>query len=284
MAALLLDGAVGTALMAKINARGIEEHDPVWAFNMRYPEVVRELAAEYQQAGADIIQANTFTANRQSVGHFSNYAVTDVVREAMILAKDAVKGTSTKVAAAAGALSTLLKPYGTLTPEECDAIYMEQLEPAIKEGADCIFLLTFMDLAMMKIAAQAALRFGVPVYCSMTFEKRRRTIMGNTVKQVVDTLGPLGVSGVGMNCSLGPAESMEVIREYRELTDMPLFFKPNSGKPVVSSDGTTTQPYTAERFAEEVSPALDFVSFVGGCCGTDVAYTRALRQAIDSRG
>lgn len=283
MAVTLLDGAYGTALMAKINARGIEDHDPVWAFNLRYPDVVSELAAEYAAAGSEIVQANTFTANRHSVGHFSDYQVADVVREGVLLAKEGVKGTGAKVSVDVGALSMLLKPYGTLTAEECEAIYREQIEPGVKAGADLIFLETFIDLSMMEIAAKAALSYGVPVFCSMTFEKRRRTIMGNSVRQIVKTLEPLGIAAVGMNCSMGPAESLEVIREYHEMTSLPLIFKPNSGKPIVAADGSMTQPYTAEQFVEEVRPALDFVSYVGGCCGSDVSYIRALRREIDSR-
>ena len=76
----------------------------------------------------------------------------------------------------------------------------------------------------------------------MTFEKRCRTIMGNTVKQIIDTLTPLGIQGIGMNCSLGPEESLEVIEEYHKLTALPLMFKPNSGKPILDENGNTTQP------------------------------------------
>lgn len=283
MAITLLDGAYGTALMAKVNARGIDEHDPVWSFNMKYPDVVAELAKEYQEAGSEIVQANTFTANRHSVGHFSDYKVADVVTEGVRLAKDAVKGTNCKVSMDVGALSFLLKPYGTLSAEECEEIFREQIEPGVKAGADLIFLETFMDLAMMEIAANVALSYDLPVFCSMTFEKRRRTIMGNSVKQVINKLVPMGISALGMNCSMGPVDSIEVIKEYHELTDIPLIFKPNSGKPIISADGTTTQPYTAQQFVEEVRPVLDYVSYVGGCCGSDVSYIKALRAEIDSR-
>ena len=86
---------------------------------------------------------------------------------------------------------------------------------------DYILLQTFFDLSMMEVATKIAVEYGIPVYCMMTFEKRRRTIMGNTVKQIIDTLTPLGIQGIGMNCSLGPEESLEVIEEYHKLTDLP---------------------------------------------------------------
>ena len=93
----LLDGAVGTSLYAKAAAHGIEEHDPVWVFNLRYPDLVQELCRDYQAAGSTYIMANTFTANRQSVSHFSNYAVADVVTAGVQLARDALQGTGAKV-------------------------------------------------------------------------------------------------------------------------------------------------------------------------------------------
>ena len=78
--------------------------------------------------------------------------------------------------------------------------------------------------------------------------------MGNTVKQIIDTLTPLGIQGIGMNCSLGPEESLEAIEEYHKLTAFPLMFKPNSGKPILDENGNTTQPYTPQQFAERYRP------------------------------
>lgn len=108
----LLDGAVGTSLYAKAAAHGIEEHDPVWVFNLRYPDLVQELCRDYHDAGSTYIMANTFTANRQSVSHFSNYAVADVVTAGVQLARDALQGTGAKVGLAVGALAQLMKPFG----------------------------------------------------------------------------------------------------------------------------------------------------------------------------
>lgn len=112
----LLDGAVGTSLYAKAAAHGIEEHDPVWVFNLRYPDLVQELCRDYHDAGSTYIMANTFTANRQSVSHFSNYAVADVVTAGVQLARDALQGTGAKVGLAVGALAQLMKPFGPLEP------------------------------------------------------------------------------------------------------------------------------------------------------------------------
>lgn len=280
----LLDGAVGTSLYAKAAAHGIEEHDPVWVFNLRYPDLVQELCRDYHDAGSTYIMANTFTANRQSVSHFSNYAVADVVTAGVQLARDALQGTGAKVGLAVGALAQLMKPFGPLEPAEAASIFREQIEPGVRAGANYILLQTFFDLSMMEVAAKIAVEYGIPVYCMMTFEKRRRTIMGNTVKQIIDTLTPLGIQGIGMNCSLGPEESLEVIEEYHKLMALPLMFKPNSGKPILDENGNTTQPYTPRQFADDIVPALSYVDYIGGCCGCDASYIRALRDKLDILG
>ncbi len=280
----LLDGAVGTSLYAKTTALGINEKAPVWTFNEKYPDLVQELCREYQQAGAEIVLANTLTANRDSLAQYPDWSVEGIITKGVDLAKDALKDTDAKVCLAIGALSQMMKPFGPLAEDTVKEIYTEQIEPGVRAGADCILLQTFFDLAMMKAAAEVAVHYDIPVYCMMTFEKKRRTLMGNTVKQIVDTLKPLGIQGIGMNCSLGPAESLEVIEEYHQVTDLPLMFKPNSGKPIVGEDGKTTQPYTPQQFVEEVAPSFEYVDYVGGCCGCDASYIRALNDELTKRG
>jgi 5-methyltetrahydrofolate--homocysteine methyltransferase len=139
-----------------------------------------------------------------------------------------------------------------------------------------------MDVEMMRVAATVAKRYGIPVFCSMTFDKRGRTMMGNTVARVVEELEPLGIEAIGMNCSLGPVEALGVIRSFAEETDLPLVFKPNAGLPVLRDDGTMVSDYDAARFVAEVLPALadGRVKYVGGCCGTDPDYIRALGEAL----
>ena len=138
----------------------------------------------------------------------------------------------------------------------------------------------FMDVEMMRIAASVAKEYGVPVYCTMTFEKNGRTLMGNSVQDIVDTLAPLGIDGIGVNCSQGPELALPIIREFAEKTDLPLVFKPNAGMPVVTADGGTAVSYDADAFVRDIAPALDFVAYVGGCCGSSPEYIRAIRAAL----
>lgn len=271
---VLMDGAVGTSLWEKT-----EDKVPVWRYNVENPGIVTELHKEYIEAGSKIILANTFGANSGAVGR-TDYSVEKIVREGVILAKDAVKGTDVKVALSVGPLSVLLEPYGDLEEEEAEAIFEEQIGSGMKEHPDLIFLQTFMDLHMMEVAVKVAKKYDVPVFSAMTFEKVGKTMMGQSVKDTVETLAPLGIDAIGMNCSLGPDLAVHIIKEFKNYTDLPLVFKPNAGKPILSADGTATTAYSADIFVEDILPAVDLVTYIGGCCGSNASYIQALSKAL----
>ena len=105
-------------------------------------------------------------------------------------------------------------------------------------------------------------------------------MFGNSVQDTIDTLSPLGIEAIGLNCSLGPDLALPIIKEFSEKTDLPLLFKPNAGKPILSADGEAVSPYTAKRFAEDVKPALQYVSYIGGCCGSDAEYIKEIKKML----
>lgn len=277
---VLLDGAAGTTLWEIAEKNGVKK-DPVWIYNMEHPEFVRELHERYIAAGSEVIQANTFGANGPSVKRSSSYTASEVVSAAVRIAKETVEksGKDVKVAVSVGPLSQLMEPYGDLEEEEVEEIYGEMFAAGVKEGADIIIIETFFDLAMMAVAARTAKKYGVPVLCSMTFEKVGKTMMGNSVQDVIDELTEVGVDGIGMNCSLGPEAALPIIREFAEKTDLPIFYKPNAGLPISSGDGDAV-PYTPESFAKEVAPAVQYVTYLGGCCGTNDEYVKELKKLI----
>lgn len=278
MAVTLLDGAFGTSLWKKAEARGIEKV-PTWHYNIEHPELITELVKEYDAAGADCIQANTFSANRFSLKN-SGYTVAEVVKAGVRITKEALQGTGKKTVLSVGPLPVMMEPYGDTEEDEVEECYREIFQAAEEEKPDIIELETFMDLAMMEIAVTEAKKLGVPVYATMTFEKSGRTLMGNRVEDIAETLKEAGADAVGMNCSLGPDEALPIIEAFSKVTDLPLIFKPNAGLPVIGEDGSENSQYSAEAFAEAVSPALTFVSFIGGCCGTDPAFIKELRKRI----
>ena len=275
----LMDGAVGTALWAIAEANGAEKA-PVWRYNVEHPEFVEELTKRYLAAGCEIILANTFGANGPAVKRSSPYTAAEVVSAGVRIAKKALEGTDVKLCLSLGPLMQLLEPYGDMEEEEGAAIYDGMLDAGVAAGADIILIQTFMDLEMMRVATVEAKKYGLPVFCSMTFEKNGKTMFGNSVADTVETLTPLGIDAIGLNCSLGPDLALPVIREFSEKTDLPLIFKPNAGKPILNKDGSTAAAYSAAQFAEDIKPALEFVSYIGGCCGSDDEYIKEIKKLL----
>jgi 5-methyltetrahydrofolate--homocysteine methyltransferase len=275
----LLDGAVGTTLWSIAEEGGVKK-EPVWKYNIEHPEFVKKLTEKYLEAGSEIILANTFGANGPAVKRSSSYTVDEVISAGVRTAKNVLAETDVKLCLAVGPLTQILEPYGDLEEEECAAIYEEMMRSGMAAGCDMIMIQTFMDLEMMRIAAETARKYEVPVFCSMTFEKHGKTMFGNSVQDIIDTLTPLGIDAIGLNCSLGPDLALTIIKEFSERTDLPLMFKPNAGKPILSSDGSTAVSYSAAQFAEDIRPSLEYVSYIGGCCGSDATYITEIRKLL----
>lgn len=274
----MLDGALGTSLWAKTN-----DKSPVWMFNITHPDLLAEHYKEMIAAGSQFVYTNTFEANRLSLSHFS-YGVQEVIEAGMKIAFEAAKPAALPIALSIGPLPELLEPYGDLEEDECASVFREMLDAAITGPypPDCIIFETFMDLEMMRVAVQAAKPYGLPIWCSFTFEQAGRTMMGNSVEDIVTALEPEGVYALGMNCGLGPQAALPIMQQYKAHTTLPLFAKPNAGKPKVSTGSDAAAcPYTAESFAQEMSALLPYVDYVGGCCGCDTSYIAALKKLID---
>ena len=274
----LLDGANGTSLWQKTGDNG-----PVWRFNKLFPNAVRELTCEFIDAGSDFVLSNTFSANRPSVEPY-DFTVEETVREGVIIAKDAAKDRA-KVLLDIGPLTGLLIPFGKIAKDEAREFFGEMIKCGTMEKPDGIFLETFMDLDMLKIACEEAVKYDVPLLCSMSFTKYNpkkggRTMFGNTPKQIAEALAAFKPEAIGLNCSEGPEETFPIIKEYSEVTDIPLIYKPNAGKPKV--EGGNEVDYS--DFAEEVSKAalIPGVKYIGGCCGSSPLYIKALADKLET--
>lgn len=271
---VLLDGAIGTGLWEKA-----DDKVPVWRYNIENPAIVKELAREYAEAGSQIIHTNTFSANRITLQR-SDYNVQQVVSAAVRLAKEAL-GDSAKASLDIGPLPMLMEPYGDLTEEEAFEMFDEQISAGVTEKPDLITLETFSDADMLRIAAEAAAKHGLPIFTMMTFTEVGKTIMGHSVERFIETIADLPVTAVGLNCSLGPDKAVPIIASFRQYTDLPLIFKPNAGKPILAEDGSEKVQYDVDTFVEDSMPALEHdVKYIGGCCGSSPAYIRALKNKI----
>jgi len=274
---LILDGAMGTVLQQRgLPPGGIPE-----LLNLTDPALIAGVHRDYAAAGAQVVYANTFGANRRKLAS-TGHTVEEVVTAAVRLARDAVAGTGARVALDMGPLGELLEPMGSLTFEDAYALFREMVDAGVKAGAGLIVIETMTDLYEMKAALLAAKEGSrLPVFATMSFEENGRTFTGCTIPSMARTLEGLGADAIGLNCSLGPDLLAPLLKELCENTRLPVIAKPNAGLPDPLDGHYHMGP---EEFARAILPCLDAgVTIFGGCCGTTPEYIKCLRAALADR-
>lgn len=273
----ILDGGMGTMLQAA--GLPVGQLPEVW--NLTNPEQVARIQRKYVEAGAQVIYANTFGANRHKVAA-SGYTPKELIAGGIQAARAAAGDRKVKVALDVGPIGQLLEPLGTMSFDEAYDIYKEMVVAGEEAGADLVIFETMSDLYEVKAAVLAAREnTRLPVWVTMTFEATGRTFVGVTVPAMALTLTGLGVDALGFNCSLGPKELLPMVEELRQWTDLPMILKPNAGLPDPATGAYTITP---EEFAEEMAPAAELgVQIMGGCCGTTPDFIRALSGKLADR-
>lgn len=267
---IFFDGAMGTMLQAK----GMKMGAIPELLNIENPEWIIDIHRQYILAGADVIYANTFSANAYKLKG-CGFSVTEVIRAGIANARKACEGTNTLVALDIGPIGQLLEPTGTLTFEEAYEMYKEQLLAGSE--ADLVVFETQTDLYELKAAVLAAKEnTNLPIVCTMTFEKNHRTFTGCGISNMALTLDGLGVDAMGINCSLGPVDLYPVVEELSKITDTPIVVKPNAGLP---DPVTNTYDVLPQDFAVQLAEFAEYgVQVVGGCCGTTPEYIREVKE------
>lgn len=270
---IFLDGAMGTMLQKK----GMQPGENPELLNLTRPEWIRDIHAAYVEAGSNIVYANTFGANRRKL-EATGHTVEEVVGTAVRNAKAAVGGRAL-VAVDMGPLGELLEPMGTLTFEEAYDLFAEVVRAGAAAGADLAVVETMTDLYETKAALLAVKeQTDLPAFVTMTFDENGRTFTGCTVASMARTLEGLGADAIGLNCSLGPKQLLPILQELCSQTRLPVIAKPNAGLPD-PVDGH--YDLTPAEFAAAMRDAVAAgVSIVGGCCGTNPEYIRALHEAV----
>ncbi len=279
---LLADGAMGTMLLF----RGLLPGQPPEAFNLSHPEIVAEIARLYLEAGAEIISTNTFGASPLKLAFYHLADKMAEINRNAVLAVRKVALRRAYISASIGPSGRLLKPYGDTTPAVIYENYLQQMKVLVDVGVDlfCIETMTDLNEAVLAIKAAKAIAPSIPVIATMTFDQPKRgfyTIMGNSLPQAVVALSEAGADIIGSNCGNGIRPFIEIAREMREVTDLPLIIQPNAGLPRIFN-GKTLYPETPEFMAEKVKELLKKgVSIIGGCCGTTPEHIRAFRRIVD---
>jgi len=285
---LLGDGAMGTLL----NARGIRSNQCFDALNINDPELVTEVHIEYIQAGAQVIQTNTFGANHYKLANQGLETKVDEINRAgveLVRRAGESTGAAIYIAGDVGPLGVQLAPYGRVQAEQARYAFERQIQVLVETGVDLLILETFTDLEELLVAISAARLVSektgtdVPIAASMTFTRDDRTLLGDSPARVAREVFKTNVDLIGINCSGGPAQLMRILREMRQTVPLGRFsVMPNAGWPE-QAGGRVMYPNNPEYFGEY---ALAFCEsgarLVGGCCGTTPEHIAAMRQALDS--
>lgn len=281
---ILSDGAMGTVL----HARGASLESCFDALNLTRPTLVAEIHQEYIEAGSNLIQTNTFSANRYKLARFGLESnLVDINQAGVELARKAIQaaGRQIWVAGDIGPLGVRLAPFGRVQPEQARQAFKEQAAALIEAGVDLIIIETMSDLFEIKEALQAVrdLNPALPVITSVTFTRDDRTILGDSPARVARFLSETGTNIIGVNCSGGPNQILRILKLMRaEIPGAYFSVMPNAGWPE-QVGGRIMYPAPPDYFGEY---ALSFcaagASVVGGCCGTTPQHIQAMARALQN--
>jgi methionine synthase / methylenetetrahydrofolate reductase(NADPH) len=277
---IVFDGGTGTYLYDKgvfIN-RCFEE------LNLTNPELVIEVHRDYMNAGADVIETNTFGANKyrlaaqglESKVHELNYIGAQLAKS---VAKD-----STLVAGAIGPIGIQIEPFGKISYDEAKSAFAEQVKGLLDGGADIIIFETFsmVEEIVQGVRAVRELNTDIPIIAQVTINSEGSLLSGETLERFVETISQYQVDAIGMNCSEGPKLMLESLERLRELTTLPLCVQPNAGLPQ-NIGGRNLYMTSPEYMAEYAKRFIQTgASIVGGCCGTNPSHIKAIRRAVQA--
>ena len=280
---VLADGAMGTFLYGK----GMSFDRSFDALNLTDPALIQSVHREYLRAGAEVIETNTFGANRFRLG---THGVTEparlVAREGARLARNAREevGEPAFVAGAIGPLGKPVAPLGTIAREDAFDAYREQTEGLVEGGVDLLIVETQSDLTEATIAIDAIRAVtDLPLVVLFTFTEDLRTLHGAYPEDIVRTLSAMRVDVIGANCSVGPQGVLDVVERMRRRTDRPLAAMPNAGMPRYH-DGRFVYLSSPEYLGAMACRFADAGALlIGGCCGTTPLHVRKMREALRAR-
>jgi len=277
---VIFDGAMGTMLIAA----GLKAGETPEVWNLEKPSLVADIHRKYYDAGSDVVHTNTFGGNAIKL---ADRGLSDKMEpinvEAAKLAREACPS-GKFVAGDIGPTGKLIKPLGDLVIEEAEEAFFRQTQALLKGGVDLISIETMFSLQEALAALRAAKRLGdVTVIAALTFNRTKKgffTMMGEAVSQAVSAFEEAGADVIASNCSLGSRDMIDLTKELRAATRKPILVQPNAGKPVTQK-GVTSYQQTPAEFAQDGKEIRNSgADMIGGCCGTDPEFIRALVQTL----
>jgi len=280
---LVGDGAMGTMLFE----RGLPPGQPPETLALTRPAVLEEVHRLYLEAGADLLETDTFGGSPLKLALHGIGADMEAMNRGAVLAARRVAGDRAYVAGSCGPSGRVLEPYGDASEQEVLASFRRQAEVLAAAGVDGIIVETMTDVreAVLAVGAAKSVAPELPVLATMTFDPMPQgyhTIFGSSVAAAARALADAGADAVGSNCGLGVAHLVAIAREFRAATRLPVVIQPNAGMPRTVG-GRTIYDETPEFLAERARELVDLgVAVIGGCCGTTPDHIRALRAMVDA--
>ena len=270
------DGAMGTMLSSKLYSNGAFINRSYDELNLSLPALVRDVHQEYVRAGAELIETNTFGANRKRLAPFGFADKVRLINRAGVrIAREAARDQA-YVGAAIGPLGVRLEPLGSTTIDEARSIFREQIETLVEAGVDCLMLETFRDLNEVRAAVEAAREAAGPemvVMAHLSIEDDGLLQDGTSIEDFTRALDAMPVDVIGLNCSSSPSVMLETLERMSAYTNKPLSALPNAG----IGKNLFSPEYMASCAARFVQAGA---SIVGGCCGTTPEHIKEIRDAI----
>jgi len=274
---LVCDGAMGTMLYSK----GVFINKSFDALNLSRPDLVEEVHQEYVRAGADVVETNTFGANRIKLGSFGlAESLVAINVEGVRIARRAA-GERAYVAGSIGPLGIRIEPWGKTGVDEAREYFREQARALLDGGVDLFVLETFRDLNEIGAAIDAVRSLSdLPIIAQMTTEEDGNTLDGTPPERFAPELEQRGATVIGVNCAVGPAPMLETIERMEAVTRVRLSAQPNAGKPrdVEGRNIYLCSPEYMASYARRF--ILHNVGVVGGCCGTTPEHIRQIKMAV----
>lgn len=276
----ILDGAMGTELQ-KI---GLEAGELPEEMNIKNPLAVTGIHKRYFEAGSDIVATNTFGANSLKFGEDLEQIISAAVKCAKSAAEEYSHIKPRFVGLDVGPLGKMLKPLGDLDFEEAVEIFAKTVKIGAKCGVDLIMIETMNDAYETKAAVLAAKEnCDLPVFVTNVYDESGKLMTGANPLAMVTMLEGLRIDALGLNCSLGPAEMKDIVKELTKYSSLPVIVKPNAGLPTVA-DGKTVYNVSPNDFAKEMGELADMgATLLGGCCGTNPEYITALCKVLEKK-
>lgn len=278
---ILADGAMGTML----HSAGIDLKSCLDELNLTDPDRIIKIHQTYIKAGAQLIETNTFGANRYKLAQYGlEDHVAELNKAGVEIARQAINSTSGEVliAGSVGPLGVSLTPYGRLKPDTAFCAFEDQISALSEAGVDLILIETQTDLREALQAVRAARSVAdLPMVATMTFTRDDRTLLGDTPTDVAKKLVDAGADVIGVNCSTGPAQILRILQQMREVAPEAFFsVMPNAGWPeqVNGRIVYTDNPHYFAEYAQAYK--VSGATIIGGCCGTTPEYIAAARDVL----